>query len=656
MTRILRKFAGSYPLILLLLCSAALFAADSDESLIERLEAAETVRQRHDVLDEIRERTMRGPLPEKLTDRLIAELMSEQRYNFRNVVAVLPQLGGEQGFSKQSLVYLAQGLSGDVTQSYSAATSITAALSPQHANNGLPEEAFAALIKAADHRAMLNRSAAIEVLAVTRDDSDRHAIAIAKILHALNTNEHQHTRSSAIAGLARLTREQAMSSNVLAGLVRSATADTYMTVRMDALEVLATRDIDAALGESLSTSLAAEIVTPTRELWARSSGLGMHNGLGDRATTVLARLHQSPYPAHVVNAWIAQTRGHLPDKSLEPLGGVYARGEMTDSQIAELVQIAEAHRLPVNRERIYRMLFVELQAGALVDVLTGFEHADNEASRIRAGYALKVQYRGKQVPDRIADVAARVALAGSSAELRAIAASLLIHTRQDREHRESQLIAAVKKHPEDYDVHKIIIDFYGADRLDELVTRYAAESELSISFRTAIIRELGEQTNREAGLSPDAENALKKVARNADDYYLMQAAGKTLDAWGIRAPLRVAIMKRENQSMALLGVLGGLVLLNLVAGIVALVSIFKLPLKSRDAGKRKAVRMAMVIGWLALSAGMTVLLAAGVIGFMGHNWAPRPSATLMWNIPAYAGSVIYVFMAWILTRRARQIT
>ncbi len=656
MTRILRKSAGSYPLTLLLLCSAALFAADSDETLIERLEAAETVRQRHDVLDEIRERTMRGPLSENLTDRLIAELMSEQRYNFRNVVAVLPQLGGEQGFSRQSLVYLAQGLSGDVTQSYSAATSITAALSPQHANNGLPEEAFAALLKATGHRAMLNRSAAIEVLAVTREDNDRYSIAIEKILHALNTNEHQHTRSSAIAGLARLTLEQPMASNVLAGLVRSATADTYMTVRMDALEVLATRDIDAALGESLSTSLAAEIVTPTRELWARSSGLGMHDSLGDRATTVLAQLHQSPYPAHVVNAWIAQTRGHLPDKSLEPLAGIFARGELTDLQTAELVQIAEAHRLPVDREMIYRMLFVELQAGALMDVLSGFEYADNEASRIRAGYALEVQYRGKEVPDRVADVAARVALAGSNAELRAIAASLLSHTNQDREHRESQLIAAVKKRPEDYDVHKVIIDFYGADRLDELVTRYAAESELSISFRTAIIRELGEQTNTEGGLSPDAENALKTVARNADDYYLMQAAGNTLDAWGIRAPLRVAIMKRENQSMALLGVLGGLVLLNLVAGIVALVSIFKLPLKLRDAGKRKAIRMAMVIGWLALSAGMTVLLAAGVIGFMGHNWAPRPSATLMWNIPAYAGSVIYVLMAWILTRRARQTT
>jgi hypothetical protein len=214
----------------------------------------------------------------------------------------------------------------------------------------------------------------------------------------------------------------------------------------------------------------------------------------------------------------------------------------------------------------------------------------------------------------------------------------------------------VKKHPEDYDVHKVIIDFYGADRLDELVSRYAAESELSISFRTAIIRELGEQTSTEAGLSPDAENALEEVARDTDDYHLMQAAGKTLEAWGNRAPLRVAIMKRENQSMALLGVLGGLVLLNLVAGIVALVSLFKFPLKSWDAGKRKAIRIAMIIGWLALSAGMTVLLAAGVIGFMGHNWAPRPSATLMWNIPAYAGSVIYVLMAWILTRRARQIT
>ena len=53
MTRILRYSASCFKSTLFLLCSASLFATDADESLIERLEAAETSRQKHDVLDAV---------------------------------------------------------------------------------------------------------------------------------------------------------------------------------------------------------------------------------------------------------------------------------------------------------------------------------------------------------------------------------------------------------------------------------------------------------------------------------------------------------------------------------------------------------------------------------------------------------------------------
>ncbi len=98
------------PITRLLLCSAPLFATDSNEALIERLEAAEAAGQQHDVMDEIRERTARGPLSVKFTERLVAELVSDETYSYRNVMAVLPQLAGERGCSEQSLVYLALGL------------------------------------------------------------------------------------------------------------------------------------------------------------------------------------------------------------------------------------------------------------------------------------------------------------------------------------------------------------------------------------------------------------------------------------------------------------------------------------------------------------------------------------------------------------------
>jgi hypothetical protein len=295
---------------------------------------------------------------------------------------------------------------------------------------------------------------------------------------------------------------------------------------------------------------------------------------------------------------------------------VYARGDLTAPQLAELVRIAAAHRRPVERELIYAMLFVELRAGALMDALIGFESAEDEATRIRAGYALKEQYRGKAVPDRVADAAARVSLQGSNAELRGIAAGLLSHTGEGGGNRE----------------------------------RYGADPDISISFRTRIIRELGKQPVTENGLSAEVENTLKEVARDTDDYYLVQAAGKTLRAWGIQPPLRVAFRNHDNQSRALFAVLIGLVIVNLIACITGLINLFRLPLRSEGQRRRGGIRTGMVIGWLALSVGMTVLLAAGAVGFLGHNSAPKPADTLMWNIPAYGGTVIYLFLACVLKR------
>ena len=646
----MKRALAWYPLILLAFSAVPALAADTDVSLIERLEAAESGREQHDILDLISARTAEEPFSTELTDRLVVELMSEDTYQYHYIMRSLPELAGERGFSERSLLVLAAALSGDMTRSWDPATSIAKTLSSVHEKTGLSDEAFSELVKALDHPAMLNRSAAIEVLATTQPEDDRYGKAVQSIYSALTTNNHQHTRSSAIAALTRLTRDRTLQPNVLDGLVRLATTDPYMTVRMDALELLAARDIDEATRTLLSTSLATEIVSPTNELWARSSGIRKHNSLKDRAVTVLGNLYVPPYPDHVVSAWIELARSYEPQKSLEMLRPVYERDELTARQIDELVQVAQRHRRASERELVYAMLFVELQAGALMDALIGFESADDEESRIRAGYALKQQYRGKDVPDRVADVASRVVIDGSSAELRAIAAGLLGNTRRDQGQSENQLIAAVKRHPEDYDIHIAMVDFYGPDRIEDLLIKYATDATLSVTFRRHIILELGKQTVTDTGLSPAAENTLKEVARHADDYYLVQYAGDTLKAWGVTPPLRVALQNRINQSKALFVILAGLVIVNLIAAIVALISVFKLPLKSEK--NRTAIRTVMVIVWLSLSVGMLVLLGAGVIGFLGHNSAPSPKATLLWNLPAYGGTVIYVFLTWLLWRQA----
>ncbi len=640
-----------YSLVFVALCAAPVLAADSGSSLVEDLENAETSREQHDILDAIAARTAETPFSTELTARLVAELMSKDSHQYHYIMRSLPELAGEGGFSTQSLLLLAAALSGDMNRTWDPAMSIAKILSSVHEDTGLSDEAFSELIRALDHLARLNRSSAIEVLATTRPEDDRYDKAVASVYAALVANEHQHTRRSAIVALTRLTRDRTMSPDVLQGLVQSALSDSYMTVRMDAMELLAHRDIDDATRTALSMSLVSEIVAPTPEIWANSRGIREHETLNDRAVTVLADLHVSPYPDHVIGAWIALTRTYEPQKSLQALRSVYLRDELSDEQINELVDIAERHRRASEREMVYAMLFVELQAGTLMDALIGFESAEYETNRIRAGYALKQQHSGKEVPDRVADVAARVAIAGSNAELRAIAANLLSNTQGDQMQSEHQLIAALKTHPEDYDMYSAIVDLYGPDRAEDLVTRYANDAALSVTFRRHIMQELGKQTLTDAGLSPDAENTLKEVARHADDYYLVQYAGDALRAWGVTPPLRVALQNHANQSKALFAVLVGLVITNFTTAVVGLIGVFKLPLKS-ETKRPAAVRAAILIAWLSLTAGMLVLLGGGVIGFLGHNSAPSPTATLLWNLPAYGGTVVYVLLTWLLWRQA----
>ena len=81
-----------YLLVLLALCATCLLAAQSDSSLVEDLENAETSREQHDILDVIAARTAETPFSTALTDRLVAELMSKDTYQNHYIMRSLPEL------------------------------------------------------------------------------------------------------------------------------------------------------------------------------------------------------------------------------------------------------------------------------------------------------------------------------------------------------------------------------------------------------------------------------------------------------------------------------------------------------------------------------------------------------------------------------------
>jgi hypothetical protein len=252
MSRILRLI----PLLIFCLPS---HAVESDQRLVERLEAAEDSREQHDILDEIVRRATDASFQADLTDRLITELMTKESYGYHHIMRELPQLGGDRGFSERSLVTLASALSGGMTRHYDAAWGIATALSGTHAKTGLPDAAFRELVAALGHIAMLNRWAAIEVLSVTRSNDGRYEDAMAAILHALSASDHAHTRSSAVLGLGELIGDRSLPPEAVQRLTVTATADQYITVRMDAFELLASRRLDEDLLESLTACMTGRL-------------------------------------------------------------------------------------------------------------------------------------------------------------------------------------------------------------------------------------------------------------------------------------------------------------------------------------------------------------------------------------------------------------
>lgn len=501
------------------------------------------------------------------------------------------------------------------------------------------------------HQAMLNRSAAIDILAAIPADDKLRDNVLTVIVDTLQHSDHQHTRSTAVAALARMVRDGPLPENAVAALASAASADPYMTVRMDALELLAALPLDNALKKTVSLSLARELITPTPELWARSRGLRSHAGLRARAIKLLAGWLDPPYPPYVIDALIAQAAKYDPDESLALLREIRSQGGLSDEHLQRLEQTAANHRQPRYREAIYQFVTPDLDADSLIDdALVAMENARYLNTRIKAAYSLKRRFADEAVPMRVADTTDRIMRLAANNELRGIAAALLSRSDEDFAVREQKLLAGLAKHDE-AGIQQALLDLYGDDRLEDLIVRYAADSSVSASFRVLAINALADDASPDKQLSSQARKALRQTAWTSSEYWLINSLEKALIAWNIDRPFILQIKKRENQTNFLFGLLILCLILNLAGGLVGFISLFRIPLKG-DA--RVAKRTAMVVGWLAVSAGMLFLMALGLLGFVGHNSLPSPGLSLKLNIPMYIGTVFYLTLVWLVYKRGRR--
>ncbi|MDJ0807389.1 MAG: hypothetical protein QNJ78_11200 [Gammaproteobacteria bacterium] len=628
--------------LLMMLVNASATAVESDESLVLRLEAATHYTERYALISTLTNRLTTDPLSVEHTDRIVRVIMSNERYIGDRVARILQTLAGERGLSEQSRILIAKWLVRDRAIHFTHQPLIAELLTVS--STPMPEEAFTTLERAVQGSISKNSRAILEALALTPPDNSRFERALEAIRVALFSGKYSNMRRDAAMMLARLGQSRPLPSTVIDSLVHVATNDKYMTTRMEALVTLVSQPLAMDLATTLSKSLAAEIITPTPELRERSGFLG------SRATEVLGKLHEPPYPDHVVFAWIALTGGQYIDLPLAKLAAVIERGELTPEQYARLNQVAERHHWPDKRQAIYAVLYGQQSAAVLPDVLREFESSGDEKARIRAGYRLLNQFAERGVPREIANIAARVLETGAGSETLVVAAMLLANTREDHRTREEQLSAALERHPYEYGLYTPLVDLVTRDRIDGAVIRYAADNSLAKEFRRHLLRHFAEASGSQTALSAAAEASLKKAARDADDYYVIQHAGEALEAWGANVPLRVFLTKRKHQTTALYVLLITITLTNLGAGFATFISLAGMPLQSRHSGLK---RTGLIVGWLLLSAGMVVLLLVGLLGFFGHNRPPKPNETLIFNIPAYLGTVVYLGLAWLAWRRYR---
>jgi hypothetical protein len=648
---VMARSSSALALALLLPANVLASAAATDEALVARLEAAATPQQIQQAAGEIHDRLQRGAVSTEHADRLVLILTSREPLADQNVITILRDLGAVQEFSEAAIGHMAGGLAGDVVHNWTGAELIATELEEYQAARRLPEPAFSALLAALEHRGMLNRSAAIDALAAMPEEDPRHARAVAALVAALENDDHEHTRSSAIKALGRIAAGRVLPAQVLAALDAAASDDPYMTVRIDALELLVSQPLDPDRRQRLTQALARELVAPTHELWERSRGLQAHSGLEARAVELLARWFEGSYPPYVIEALIELTRKYNPDASLARLAEAHSTGGLTDAHLRMLEAVAQGHPQPRYREAIYRLIAVPLQETALTDLLEAFEHGADTGTRIAAGYALQRFHADRVVPMQVSDIAERVMLATESDELRGIAAGLVARGDEDFDSRERRLLRGLATHPDAPGIQQAVLDLYGPDRLEELVARHVADAALSLTFRRSMTEQLGHLAAPGRKLSPQAAKALNEAARSSSDYLLIGALARTLEAWNIDLPLVIHLKKWENQSRALFVTSVSCAISDLVAGLAGLAA----SLMMRLGGKASLLRRAcLVLGWLVLSVGMLFLMTWGAIGYLGHNSAPLPIATLTLNAPLYVATPVYILLAWILVKRMRR--
>lgn len=485
--------------------------------------------------------------------------------------------------------------------------------------------------------------------AVALGDADDEAVA--KAIAALAAGPHASARRAAIEELSGLSQSALLPERAITTLLTTAKSDAYISNRLEATRLLASLPITEATKAALGQSWAEELTNPRGPEWNNVlvpiSAADVHREI----TNLLATFYDPPYPDHVIEAWIAELRIFAASDAVALLQKVRSSQGLSEEQIGNIKLMGARANTVEMRHSIFGLVAEPLDDGLLARTVDEFEHARNTSDRLYAGYALKFHFSDRRVPAGVVAAAGRVIQRDKYPEVRGVAAALIARGETAFDERENVLLAALGNDSSNHEMSNAILGLYGDDRLQELVTRYVADPAAPRAIKIYALQELRKRDRPEESLAPATRAALIEAAWATSDYYLIASIRGTLEDWNNETPWIVYLKSSDVQSRALFVLFAICGLLVSIGGLAALVFVLRRPYQGPRAGTK---RTSAVLGWIGLSIAMLGLLAFAFLGFLGHNYAPKPTHTLVFNIPLYVGTLIYLSLAGVIIARAKR--
>lgn len=631
-----------------LVWAATAQGAEGDDQLIANWVAAtESQAEQADTMA-VLERMAASPMSAEHINEIIRLAMTDKDLAYRYAAELVAAATIHSPLSEQALVYLARGLNSELNYRHQGTTEVVQALSTT--STRLPDSVYTTLVAGLDTS---RRRSQIHVLAATASDTERFASTTATFQKVIESNPiYYPMREAAIAGLKTLSTSAPLPQSTLNLLTDLVQTDARMDIRVAALELLASYSLDESTEIALTDSIARAFLQPS-DAWDQ-----LHSKFAElalRAARALIQLHDSPYPSQVGDVMLQILRGA---KELESgavlISDFVQQQDLTDDQFQQLTAWLERYDQYVPHTKIILSIPIRpLSEDLLADTHLNFANATDDTLRIQSGYRLLYHYRESGVPKAVSDRAVSYVTNSGTTEMAQVSLHLLMNAIGGVQQYEPQIISALAMHKDNFRSYRKFLRIFSGRDSDALFLKYAANEDMPGRLRTDIIYLQLPVNDTNTGLSPEVKKSLLEIARDSRQNSVVQAAGRVLEAYAVKPPLRVALKNRDNQSTALSVLFGVMLLLNSLAFLLGLFAKLNIPKLDADGNVTKTRRVVPVLIWLFASAVMAVLLVGALIGFIGHNSAPPPGYSFLWNVPAYIGTTIYILSAYYSLRKHR---